>query len=118
MTALHCRVGDRFTTIGKDFEMARINRVSRETDPLQWHNAPVSAQQNIEARFMIGRDRMGRWIVKDREGNVGGMFVNESAALHFAREAADYDVSQVCKAAEGQILELGILSGIRTQIIH
>lgn len=98
--------------------MARINRVSGEPDPLQRHHAPVTAQQDIGARFVIGRDRIGRWIVKDREGRVGGMFVNESAALHFAREAADYDVSQVCKVAEGQILELGIPSGIRTQFIH
>ncbi|WP_235777236.1 hypothetical protein [Rhizobium mesoamericanum] len=98
--------------------MARINRASGETDPLQWHKAPVSAERNIEARFMIGRDRMGRWIVKDAAGRLGGIFVNESAALHFAREAANYDASQVCKAPEGQTLELKIPSGLRSQSIH
>lgn len=98
--------------------MARINRVSDETDPLQWHKAPVAAQRNIEVRFMIGRDRMGRWIVKDRQGRVGGMFVNEPAALHFAREAANYDAAKICKVPEDQILDLGIPSGIREQNIH
>lgn len=113
---LHHRVGDCYTTIGKDFEMGRINRVYGEPDPLQWHNAPVSARRTIEVRFTIGRDRMGRWIVNDRDGHVGGMFVTESAALYFARQEAHYDLSQICVVSKSEILELGIPSGIRTPV--
>ena len=40
-------------------------------------------------RFLIGRGRRGGWIVNDRLGLVGGIFVNEAAARHFAIEEAD-----------------------------
>ena len=37
-------------------------------------------------RFVIGRCRGGGWIVSDRLGQVGGIFVSEAAARHFAFE--------------------------------
>ncbi|RYE67823.1 MAG: hypothetical protein EOP17_07765 [Rhizobiaceae bacterium] len=40
-------------------------------------------------RFLIGRNRRGGWIVNDRLGLVGGIFVNEAAARHFAIEESD-----------------------------
>lgn len=42
------------------------------------------------------------------------MFVNEAAALRFARMEAGCDPALVCMAQEGTILELGLPSGIRT----
>ena len=96
--------------------MARINLASAEPEPLQSHIASRAFPEPIEARFTIGHDRMGRWIVKDRMGKVGGMFVNESAALCFARDEADHNPALVCRAREGQILELGLPSGIRALI--
>ncbi|MGY5801140.1 hypothetical protein [Rhizobium hainanense] len=58
------------------------------------------------ARFIIGRDRRGSWIVQDREGLVGGLFRNEAAALHFAAEECNHNPADICLAPEGAILDL------------
>ncbi|MBB6483562.1 hypothetical protein [Rhizobium lusitanum] len=58
------------------------------------------------ARFMIGRDRRGSWIVQDREGLVGGLFRNEAAALHFAAEECNHNPADICHAPEGAVLDL------------
>ena len=34
--------------------------------------------------FMIGKDRQGHWVVQDRQGFCGGLFVNRAEALRFA----------------------------------
>jgi hypothetical protein len=57
------------------------------------------------ARFTVGRDRNGRWIVQDREGRVGGLFINEAAALHFAAEECNRNPADICHAAQGMVLE-------------
>ncbi|NLR95839.1 hypothetical protein HGP17_03205 [Rhizobium sp. P38BS-XIX] len=57
------------------------------------------------ARFIIGRDRRGSWIVQDRQGLVGGLFRNEAAALHFAAEECNHNPADVCLAPEGAILD-------------
>jgi hypothetical protein len=51
-------------------------------DPLQRRFDGIAA----EPRFVIGRGRRGGWIVDDRLGIVGGIFVSESAARHYAYE--------------------------------
>ncbi|WP_349958029.1 hypothetical protein [Rhizobium sp. ZPR3] len=58
------------------------------------------------ARFIIGRDRRGSWIVQDRQGLVGGLFRNEAAALHFAAEECNHNPADICLAPEGAILDL------------
>lgn len=58
------------------------------------------------ARFIIGRDRRGSWIVQDRQGLVGGLFRNEAAALHFAAEECNHNTADICLAPEGTILDL------------
>ncbi|MDR6899750.1 hypothetical protein [Rhizobium miluonense] len=58
------------------------------------------------ARFIIGRDRRGSWIVQDRQGLVGGLFRNEAAALHFAAEECNHNPADICLAPEGVILDL------------
>ncbi len=60
----------------------------------------------LPARFIIGRDRRGNWIVQDREGLVGGLFRNEAAALHFAAEECNHNPADICHAPEGAILDL------------
>jgi hypothetical protein len=35
-------------------------------------------------RFLVGRDRAGHWVVQDRQGLCGGLFVNRAEALRFA----------------------------------
>ncbi len=58
------------------------------------------------ARFIIGRDRRGSWIVQDRQGLVGGLFRNEAAALHFAAEECNHNPADICLAPEGAVLDL------------
>jgi hypothetical protein len=36
------------------------------------------------ALFMIGKDSQGHWVVQDQRGLCGGLFVDRTAALHFA----------------------------------
>ena len=48
----------------------------------QTHRIHVPASP---ARFTVGRDHHGWWVVQDRLGKVGGLFASEDAAMHFAR---------------------------------
>ena len=57
------------------------------------------------ARFVVGRDRRGGWMVQDRQGLVGGLFANEAAALHFAAEECNHNPADVCRAPEGSVLD-------------
>ena len=58
------------------------------------------------ARFVVGRDGRGSWIVQDREGLVGGLFRSEAAALHFAAEECNHNPADICHAPEGTVLDL------------
>lgn len=49
------------------------------------------APQPVPARFTVGRDHHGWWIVEDRLERVGGIFTSEDAAMHFALEECDRD---------------------------
>lgn len=62
------------------------------------------------ARFTIGRDKGGRWIVQDREGLVGGLFINEAAALHFAAEECNNNPDEICRATAGMVLDFAPLA--------
>ncbi|MBA5806107.1 hypothetical protein [Rhizobium changzhiense] len=57
------------------------------------------------SRFTVGRDRSGRWIVHDRDGLVGGLFINEAAALHFAAGECNSPSADIHRAAAGMVLE-------------
>ncbi|WP_246712541.1 MULTISPECIES: hypothetical protein [unclassified Rhizobium] len=61
-------------------------------------------QRQSSARFTIGQDRNGRWVVQDRQGLVGGVFISEHAARHFAADECDHHPEQICRAADGIIL--------------
>lgn len=68
-------------------------------------------QRKPSARFIIGKDQSGHWIVEDRDGIVGGVFISEQAALHFAADECGHDAEQICRAADGIVLRLGMLGG-------
>ncbi|MFK0330517.1 hypothetical protein ACIQUB_05260 [Rhizobium sp. NPDC090275] len=55
----------------------------------------ATIQPNPLPRFTIGRSKGGGWVVQDREGRVGGLFISESAALHFASDECDHDATQI-----------------------
>ena len=61
------------------------------------------------ARFTVGRDHHGWWVVQDRLGKVGGLFASEDAALHFARDESNRNPAAVCRAPEGLAVELDAL---------
>ncbi|MBB3658379.1 hypothetical protein FHX15_003626 [Rhizobium sp. BK650] len=69
-------------------------------------SAPTTARP---ARFTVGRDRGGRWIVQDREGLVGGLFINEAAALHFAAEECNHNADDICRVSAGVVLDFAPL---------
>ena len=35
--------------------------------------------------YLVGRDRLGHWVVQDQRGLHGGLFVDRAQALKFAR---------------------------------
>ncbi len=69
----------------------------------QTHRIHVPASP---ARFTVGRDHHGCWVVQDRLGKVGGLFASEDAAMHFARDESDRDPADICRAPEGLAVEL------------
>lgn len=58
-----------------------------------------SGQNTPAPRFVVGRGRKGGWIVNDRLGLVGGIFISESAARHFAIEESDRHPERVLLAS-------------------
>jgi hypothetical protein len=45
------------------------------------HVAPRSLKRSP---WLVGKDKEGHWVVRDRAGLNGGIFVDRAAALHFA----------------------------------
>lgn len=45
---------------------------------------PPAAGQQSPSPFLVGRDSRGRWVVCQQNGKCGGLFVDRSAAIHFA----------------------------------
>ena len=68
------------------------------------------------ARFTVGRDNRGRWIVQDRQGRVGGLFVNEAAALHFAAAECNHDPAEICRAPDDTVLDFAPSSDPRLNL--
>jgi len=49
-----------------------------------------------QARFTIGQDRRGQWVVYDRLGLTGGLFTDRETALRFAKRACRTTSDTVC----------------------
>jgi hypothetical protein len=84
-------VAEASPTTRKSFMMARLNWTFGKSDAPQWQTTALIHCQRVGARFVIASDRSGRWVVTDKEGHVGGTFVNKLAALRFALEEAKYN---------------------------
>ena len=74
--------------------MSKIELGAETAEPLQPGTAPVA----VEPRFIIGRNRKGGWIVNDKLGLVGGIFISEAAARHFAFEESGGHRNQIMMA--------------------
>ena len=45
---------------------------------------PSSYSQLASSLFLIGKDSQGHWVVQDKKGLHGGLFVDRAQALKFA----------------------------------
>lgn len=70
-------------------------------EPLQC-DAPTIPEM---PRFVVGPGRRGGWIVNDRLGLVGGIFVSEAAARHFAFEESGGRQDQMVVVSDTDGLE-------------
>jgi len=53
--------------------------------PLEFGSAEEDAKPpSSPLRFIIGRDREGRWIAREAHGLGGGIFISRQAALDYA----------------------------------
>jgi hypothetical protein len=66
------------------------------------------ARHGGESRFVIGRGRHGGWIVNDRLGLTGGIFISEAAARHYAFEESGGHYDQFTVLTDADYLELDI----------
>ncbi|MCJ7997352.1 hypothetical protein J5N58_22450 [Rhizobium cremeum] len=60
-------------------------------------------------RFTVGRDAQGRWVVADRDGLVGGVFIDRASAVHFAMFESDHRPGAVWCVPDHVTLKLGRL---------
>lgn len=67
---------------------------------------PLQPRQKPYPRFTVGRDSHGCWVVQDRQGLVGGLFVSQAAALHFAVEESHHLPGEVICAPEAVTVDL------------
>jgi hypothetical protein len=58
--------------------------------------------------LLLGTDSRGQWVVRDRAGRRGGVFVNRNAALLYARLETGKRQSGIVTVAGN--LELGVLA--------
>ena len=65
--------------------------------PRSWPKSP---------RFLIGQDHRGNWVVQDRTGRCGGLFVNRVEALRFAMH--EYDGGPRAAITVAGTLELAV----------
>lgn len=77
-----------------------MNKVVQESEPPSCHYA-----------FIVGRDTKGRWVVRDRSGSTGGIFVDRASALNFARRESHYISGAVSCAADPPELDFFAMLG-------
>jgi hypothetical protein len=51
--------------------------------------------------FMVGQDRKGNWVVQDRKGMRGGLFVSREAALRYVRSENGFQPQAVVMVSGG-----------------
>ena len=66
----------------------------------------ISDAPSANHRFVVGRDRDGRWIARDELGLTGGVFADKAAAIHFAAQESDHRAGCVRLAPDDARLSL------------
>lgn len=61
---------------------------------------------SVRSRFTIGCNRNGRWLVCDRLGLVGGIFVDKASAIRFVRTESGERPNQGCWIVGKQKLDM------------
>lgn len=75
--------------------MSKFDLMANTGEPPQRQNHSFESQP----RFTVSRGKRGGWIVNDRLGLIGGIFVSESAARHFVFEESGCRAEASCDAA-------------------
>lgn len=70
-----------------------------------------SKPPSAPGRFLVGHDAQGRWVVCDRWGIVGGVFVDQESAIRFARRESDDAPGAVCCAPDTEVLDFFAMLG-------
>lgn len=63
--------------------------------------------------FLIGQDSQGRWVVQDRRGLCGGLFVNREEAIRYAMFESGLEPQAAVMVPGVLELDLGVSSGHR-----
>lgn len=74
--------------------MSKFDLMAKTGEPPQRQNHSFESQP----RFAISRGKRGGWIVNDKLGLIGGIFISEAAARHFVFEESGCRAEPSCDA--------------------
>jgi hypothetical protein len=75
----------------------------QQSEPPSWLRPPL---------FMVGQDSRGNWVVQDKKGMRGGLFVNREAALRYVRSESGFKPQAVVMVSGGFELEISSNAGV------
>src|ERR1700730_13774273 len=75
----------------------------QQSEPPSWLRPPL---------FMVGQDSRGNWVVQDKKGMRGGLFVNREAALRYVRSENGFKPQAVVMVSGGFELEISSNAGV------
>ena len=75
----------------------------QQSEPPSWLRPPL---------FMVGQDSRGNWVVQDKKGTRGGLFVNREAALRYVRSENGFKPQAVVMVSGGFELEISSNAGV------
>jgi hypothetical protein len=75
----------------------------QQSEPPSWLRPPL---------FMVGQDRRGNWVVQDKKGMRGGLFVTRDAALRYVRSENGFKPQAVVMVSGGFELEISSNAGV------
>jgi hypothetical protein len=75
----------------------------QQSEPPSWLRPPS---------FMVGQDSRGNWVVQDKKGMRGGLFVNREAALRYVRSESGFKPQAVVMVSGGFELEISSNAGV------
>ena len=75
----------------------------QQSEPPSWLRPPL---------FMVGQDSRGNWVVQDKKGMRGGLFVNREAALRYVRSENGFKPQAVVMVSGGFELEMSSNAGV------